>query len=193
MANDDTNMTGFMLQEHVEGEGEDAIHYDIDQRIQLPEKIFKKWAKAGLVEVGETVEMRMGVEGGRYSLAAKDRTTLPSRVAAAWIERGFCVPVAGEPSFDAAEKAFRDRERAYLEQAEQDGRTIAALKAKVAALANSAQEIDLALSALEGQALSVAAAAQGDLSDDKVMADLSQAIDVLAAMLPPALGVVEDE
>lgn len=171
---------GFMLVDHVEGDDDDATTYSIDQRVELDSKEFNAWAKKGLCEKGIRVEMLVGVEGGRFSLKAHDRTWLPGRIAKAWQAEGMCVPASGEASFDEAVKVYQDGATTAL--AERD----AALK-QVAAMTKQLQELTVLHAALEDQVRTVVpllAVMVSENAPEKLLDQGLAEVEKLAAMLP---------
>lgn len=159
-----TVVVGFMLADHVEGEGDLAVHFTADQRVELTKKDFTKWEKAGLVEKGKRVEMLTGVEGGRFSLKAHDKPWLPTRIADAWKDEGMCVPAQGDASFEESIKVHQETATNALNERDEALRNIAVLEASIS-------EQALVTAALEAQVHSFAAST-GELFTDTTAKEL---------------------
>lgn len=119
---------------------EDGVQ--IGQRLELSEAEFIAAEKAGTVERGTYVKMRIGIEGGRYSLRPGDEVWLAPGIAKEWEKRGLCEVSAADPGAkDLVEhlkgklQAAKEENVGLVDQLNEALATIGAFEAAIAKLA----------------------------------------------------------
>ncbi len=170
-------IVAFVLRDHVEGEGDDAVTFTAGQRLELEQKEFDGLAKAGICAEGVFVKMKTAVEGGRYSLKPHDTTWLAPHVYEAWKAAGYCEPTEDDPQVgavlkareDALREAVTERDAARLSLAESQMQCDALLLEMAAAKAQAETVIEVASGILDGE----------DETMEPVKAELQKLIDML--------------
>jgi hypothetical protein len=174
-------IVAFVLRDHVEGEGDDAVVFTEGQRLELEKLEFEALAKLGICAAGVFVKMKTAVEGGRYSLKPHDNTWLAPHVYEAWKVAGYCEPTEDDPEVSAVLKAREESARDAVAQRDE------ALN-KVALLSNRLRDVGLEVVAARDQAEKIRKMIEpepdsGNVLDDEGVA-LLEAVVALIEMLP---------
>ncbi|WP_109466359.1 hypothetical protein [Albibacillus kandeliae] len=168
-------IVAFMLKDHSEGDGPDAVVFTAGQRLELGPEEFEAMAEAGLCAEGVFAKMLSAVEGGRYSLRPHQKIWLAPAVYEGWKAAGICEATSDDPDVSATLAA---REAAMQEAvAERDAIARSAESLRVAL-----HDMDLTVATARAQVeklLGMVGAVQGDEGEA-----LAEEVRVLLDILP---------